>query len=63
MDIQAIGQFISSVGFPIACCIFLFRQNSKFQEILNENTQTLKKLWDKMDDISSRISDIEDKTK
>ena len=35
---------ISNVGFPIACCVVLFIQNSKFNEALNNNTKTLQEL-------------------
>lgn len=35
---------ISNVGFPIACCIVLFIQNSKFNDALNQNTTTLREL-------------------
>jgi hypothetical protein len=39
-----ITNMISNVGFPIACVIVLFWQNSKFAEALNENTDTLREL-------------------
>lgn len=39
-----ITNIISNVGFPIACVIVLFWQNSKFAEALNENTDTLREL-------------------
>lgn len=32
MDISAITNFISSVGFPIACCIYLIYSNNKTAE-------------------------------
>lgn len=41
---QEIAGLISNVGFPIACVIVLFWQNSKFSEALNENTDTLREL-------------------
>lgn len=45
---------ISNVGFPIACCVVLFYNNSKFTETLNTLNVTLK-------EISTRIEQIEDK--
>lgn len=41
---QEITDLISNVGFPIACVIVLFWQNSKFAYALNENTDTLREL-------------------
>lgn len=41
---DGITDIISNVGFPIACVIVLFWQNSKFAEALNENTDTLREL-------------------
>lgn len=32
MDISAITNLISSVGFPIACCIYLIYSNNKIAE-------------------------------
>lgn len=32
MDISAITSLISSVGFPIACCIYLIYSNNKTAE-------------------------------
>ena len=29
MDMAAITQLIGSLGFPIACCIYLFYSNNK----------------------------------
>ena len=45
---------ITNVGFPIACCIVLFYNNSKFTEALNNLNVTLK-------EISTRIENLEDK--
>ena len=51
---EEISQLISNVGFPIACCIVLFYNNTKFTETLNNLNVTLKEL-------STRIENIEDK--
>ena len=50
---EEIAQLISNVGFPIACCIVLFYNNSKFTEALNSLNVTLK-------EISTRIEKLED---
>ena len=47
--IEMITSLISNVGFPIACCIVLFRQNSKFTETITANTEALNKLADKIE--------------
>ena len=41
MDINAIMQAVSTVGFPIVCCGVLFYQNSKLTETINELKVTL----------------------
>lgn len=59
MDISAITQVISTVGFPIAMCCALFwyikdisekgkEETEKFTEALNQNTLVLQKLCDKL---------------
>ena len=51
---QEIATLISTVGFPIACCVVMFIQNDKLQKTLSEiaNTMTL---------LNERIGKIEDK--
>lgn len=44
MDMNTITQFIQQTGFPIACCVFLFYQNSKMTEVLTENTNAITRL-------------------
>lgn len=59
MDTSAIVQIISSLGFPIACCIAMFWQNnklneshkaevSKLNEAINNNTIALNHIIDKL---------------
>ena len=59
MDTSAIVQLISSLGFPIACCIAMFWQNnklneshkeevSKLNEAINNNTIALNHIIDKL---------------
>ena len=52
--VEEITQIITNVGFPIACCIVLFYNNSNFNDTLNNLNVTLK-------EISTRIEKIEDK--
>lgn len=59
MDTSAIVQLISSLGFPIACCVAMFWQNnklneshkeevSKLNEAINNNTIALNHIIDKL---------------
>ncbi len=59
MDTNAIVQLVSSLGFPIACCIAMFWQNiklnethkaevSKLNEAINNNTIALNHIIDKI---------------
>lgn len=59
MDTSTIVQIISSLGFPIACCVAMFWQNnklneshkeetSKLNEAINNNTIALNHLIDKI---------------
>ena len=41
---EEITTLITNVGFPIACCIVLFWQNSKLRESLDKNTQAIEDL-------------------
>ena len=50
---EQIIQLISNVGFPIACCIFLFIQQTKLTETLHEISTT-------MSVMSARLDNIED---
>lgn len=59
MDTTAIVQLVSSLGFPIACCIAMFWQNNKLNEshkaevsklndAINNNTIALNHIIDKL---------------
>lgn len=41
MDVQTLTQFISNVGFPIACCIYLAYSNERLRGTIEENTKTI----------------------
>lgn len=56
MDTLLTPEIISTVGFPIACCIALFwfnvntmKQQQQMLEALNENTKAMQLLIAKMD--------------
>ena len=46
MDFTGIAQLISSVGFPIACCVYLIYSHNKENETQN---QTIDKLRETVD--------------
>ena len=64
MDTSTIVQIISSLGFPIACCVAMFWQNNKLNEshkeevsglneAINNNTIALNHIIDKLGGDSS----------
>lgn len=56
MDITQITQLITTVGFPIACCVVMFYQNGKLQETLTTMSSSLELM-------NERISKLEDTVK
>ena len=42
MDFSSIGTLISTVGFPIACCIYLIYTNNKNEEKHAEEVEKLR---------------------
>lgn len=61
MDVSVITQLISSVGFPIAVCLYLFYRDNKLSEqhkqemdkmsdAINNNTLVMRQLLDKIGD-------------
>lgn len=52
--IDEIINAVSTVGFPIACCVVMFNQQKELQ-------QTLAKLSETLTSMNERISHIEDK--
>ena len=44
MDIQTITSLISTVGFPIAACVYLAFSNEKMRGTIEENTKTIAEL-------------------
>lgn len=56
MNINDIVTIISTVGFPIVCCIVMFKiyreDLKKMQESINNNTLVIQKLIDKLNEVS-----------
>lgn len=44
MDYNTVVQIISNLGFPIACCCYLFYSNEKLRQTLEENTKMIESL-------------------
>lgn len=53
---EEIVNIISNVGFPIACCVVMFINNSKFSEALNNLNMTLKELSTRMEHLEDKIN-------
>lgn len=56
MDITSIQTLIGTVGFPIACCVVMFYQNSKLQETLQTLTVTLQKIDDRLSEVETAVN-------
>lgn len=52
---NTISTLVGSIGFPIVCCIFLWKYINEtmksFTETMNENTKMLTKLCEKFDNV------------
>ena len=46
MDFNTIVGAVSTVGFPIACCVVLFIQNDKLRTTVEDNTKAVLSLTD-----------------
>lgn len=51
MDVQAVMDFIASVGFPAAMCIIMLQNNKEFSQTVAENTRVIQALADRIDNI------------
>lgn len=54
---EDITNLITNVGFPIACCVVLFWNNSQFTKTLNELNVTLKGIMDRLENIEDSMED------
>ena len=56
MDIESITALISTLGFPVVCCVFMWKYISttlkEFSAIISENTKMISRLCDKLDVIN-----------
>ena len=53
---EEIVNVISNVGFPIACCVVMFNNNSKFTETLANLNVTLKEISTRIDSLENKIN-------
>lgn len=56
---QEIATLISTVGFPIACCVVMFMQNGQLQKTLNEIATTMALLTERIKNIETKMEDSE----
>lgn len=61
MDFEVWINLIGSVGFPIAACIFMFKQNSKLSDTLAELSTTLTLMNERISNIENKIDVCVDK--
>lgn len=55
-----IVQIISSVGFPIVACLFMFKQNNDLQRTLNEISQTMILMNERIKNIEDSFEEVND---
>ena len=55
-----IVQIISSVGFPIVACLFMFKQNNDLQKTLNEISQTMILMNERIKNIEDSFEEVDD---
>lgn len=58
---ETITTLIGSLGFPIVCCIVLFKQNNALQDTLNNLSNTLTTLTNKITEMSADIEDLKNR--
>lgn len=52
---EEITTIISNVGFPIACCVILFINNTKFTEVLNKINISLTEMCDRLERVEDDV--------
>lgn len=55
MEYAELINMISSVGFPIFACIFLFKQNNELNKTLGELSTTLSGINQRLDNIENKV--------
>lgn len=52
MDVEIIVSLVSSVGFPILCCVYMWKYINDtlkdFTETMNKNTLMLEKMYERL---------------
>ena len=55
MDAATVTQIVSSVGFPIACCIFLFWNQNRSEERHKDEVEKLRASLDNNTKVMNKI--------
>ena len=53
-NMEELTTFISSTGFPIVACVFMYKQQLKLQETITELSSTLKTIDARIENLERR---------
>lgn len=58
MEMEAITTLVTTVGFPIAMCLMMMKQNDAYRneitDLVRNNTEAITKLCEKIDSLLNR---------